>query len=74
MFALAASGQDDEARAQIRVSLQARQAALSTAVARLLVENNESRGADGRSASQEIYGASSGRSTGFSRRRWSRSC
>ena len=30
-----------EARAQIRLSLQARQAALSTAVARLLVENNE---------------------------------
>jgi signal transduction histidine kinase len=31
-----------EARAQIRLSLQARQAALSTAVARLLVQNNES--------------------------------
>ncbi|MEQ1945616.1 MAG: histidine kinase [Bryobacteraceae bacterium] len=32
---------EEEARAQIRLSLQARQAALSTAVARLLVENNE---------------------------------
>jgi signal transduction histidine kinase len=42
IFALAASGHDADARAQIRLSLQARQAALSTAVARLLVENNES--------------------------------
>lgn len=42
MFALAREGREDEARAQIRFSLQARQAALSTAVARLLVENNES--------------------------------
>ena len=42
MFALARDGQEDEARDQIRLSLQARQAALSTAVARLLVENNES--------------------------------
>jgi signal transduction histidine kinase len=41
MFALARAGRDDDARTQIRVSLQARQAALSTAVARLLVENNE---------------------------------
>ena len=41
MFALAGEGRDADARAQIRVSLQARQAALSTAVARLLVENNE---------------------------------
>jgi signal transduction histidine kinase len=41
MFALARSGEDAEARAQIRLSLQARQAALNTAVARLLVENNE---------------------------------
>src|SRR4029450_6407769 len=41
-FALARNGREDEARAQIRLSLQARQAALSTAVARLLVENNES--------------------------------
>jgi signal transduction histidine kinase len=42
IFALAASGHETEARAQIRISLQARQAALGTAVARLLVENNES--------------------------------
>ena len=41
-MALAASGKQDEARSQIQLSLQARQAALSTAVARLLVQNNES--------------------------------
>ena len=42
MFALAANGKADEARGQIRLTLQPRQAALSTAVARLLVQNNES--------------------------------
>ena len=42
VFDLAKNGHEDEARAQIRLSLQARQAALSTAVSRLLVENNES--------------------------------
>ena len=41
-FALARGGREEEARSQIRLSLQARQAALSTAVARLLVENNQS--------------------------------
>jgi signal transduction histidine kinase len=41
MFLLASDGRDDEAREQIRVSLQARQEALSTAVSRLLVQNNE---------------------------------
>lgn len=41
IFALARDGREDEARAQIRLSLQARQAALTTAVARLLVQNNE---------------------------------
>jgi signal transduction histidine kinase len=41
MFALAQSGREAEARGQIRLSLQARQQALSTAVSRLLVENNE---------------------------------
>jgi signal transduction histidine kinase len=41
MFALARDGKDQEAREQIRLSLQARQAGLSTAVSRLLVENNE---------------------------------
>ena len=42
MFDLAKAGQEQEARSQIRVTLQARQAALSTTVARLLVQNNES--------------------------------
>jgi signal transduction histidine kinase len=42
MFALAASGREADAREQIRLSLQARQAALGGTVARLLVENNES--------------------------------
>jgi signal transduction histidine kinase len=41
MFALARDGKETEARDQIRLSLQARQAALSTAVSRLLIENNE---------------------------------
>ena len=40
-FALAADGKNDAARAQVSLSLQARQAALGTAVARLLIENNE---------------------------------
>jgi signal transduction histidine kinase len=40
-FALAQSGKEAEARADIRLSLQARQAGLSTAVARLLIQNNE---------------------------------
>ena len=40
-FALAAQGQDKQARELIRLSLQARQESLSTAVARFLVENNE---------------------------------
>lgn len=53
-FALARDGQEEEARAQIRLSLQARQAALSTAVARLLVENNESEEQATRRV-QEIY-------------------
>lgn len=41
MFALAQSGKETEAREQIRLSLQAREQGLSTAVSRLLVENNE---------------------------------
>jgi signal transduction histidine kinase len=41
MFELAGSGQEKEARDQIQLTLQARQAALSTAVSRLLVQNNE---------------------------------
>src|SRR5215470_20307634 len=41
MFTLAANGKEREAREQIQVTLQARQAALSTAVSRLLIQNNE---------------------------------
>jgi signal transduction histidine kinase len=41
MFRLAADGKDAEAREQIRLTLQARQESLSTAVSRLLVQNNE---------------------------------
>ena len=41
MFAMAQGGHEKEAAALIRLSLQARQEALSTAVARLLVQNNE---------------------------------
>lgn len=41
VFALAHQGKDKEAREQIQLSLQSRQAALSTAVARLLVQNTE---------------------------------
>ena len=40
-FALAREGKDADARTQIRLSLQARQATLSTTVSRLLVQNNE---------------------------------
>jgi signal transduction histidine kinase len=42
IFALGRQGKEAEAKAQIRLSLQARQASLSNAVARLLVQNNES--------------------------------
>ena len=41
VFALAGSGDERGARQQIQSSLQARQAALSTTVARLLVQNSE---------------------------------
>jgi signal transduction histidine kinase len=54
-FELAGAGREAEAREQIRMSLQARQAALSTAVARLLLQNN----ADEQEVSAEaraIYG------------------
>lgn len=40
-FALARDGKEAEAREQIRVTLQARQATLSTTISRLLVQNNE---------------------------------
>jgi signal transduction histidine kinase len=42
IFDLARSGNNAEARTRIQLSLQSRQAALSTAVARLLVQNNAS--------------------------------
>ena len=54
VFALAANGHETEAREQIRLSLQARLAALNTAVARLLVENNENEQQTG-SRIAEIY-------------------
>ena len=41
-FALGKQGKEFDAREQIRLSLQARQASLSNTVARLLVQNNES--------------------------------
>ena len=41
IFALAEAGNEQEARTRIRLSLEARQEALSTAVSRLLVQNNE---------------------------------
>src|SRR6516165_646358 len=41
MFAFAESGKEPQAREQIRLTLHAREQALSTAVSRLLVENNE---------------------------------
>jgi signal transduction histidine kinase len=54
VFATARGGKEKEAREQIRLSLQARLAALSNAVARWLVQNNES---EERAAAQvtEIY-------------------
>jgi len=54
IFELARSGNEAEARTQIQLSLQARQAALSTAVARLLVQNNEAEEQTARQV-QEIY-------------------
>ena len=41
-FSFAQAGKEKEAREEIRVSLQSREAALTSAVARLLVQNNES--------------------------------
>lgn len=54
IFDLAASGQEAEARSQVRLSLQPRQAALSTTVARFLVLNNESE-AQTAAQVQQIY-------------------
>jgi signal transduction histidine kinase len=41
VFALAGAGKEKDAKAQIQLSLQAREEALSTTVARLLVQNSE---------------------------------
>jgi signal transduction histidine kinase len=41
VFELAGEGRENEAREQIRISLQARQEALSTAISRLLVQNSD---------------------------------
>jgi signal transduction histidine kinase len=54
IFDLARAGRPDEARTQIQLSLQARQASLSTAVARLLVQNNEREEQTAQQA-QDIY-------------------
>jgi len=54
MFDLARAGRENDAREQVRVSLQARQEALSTNVARLLVQNNESEGQTAQQV-QDIY-------------------
>lgn len=54
VFALARNRNTKEARAQIQLSLQERQAALSTAVARLLVQNTENEEQAGRRI-VEIY-------------------
>ena len=55
IFELARTGNESEARAQIRLSLQERQAALSTAVARLLVQNNAAEEQTAQQV-QDIYG------------------
>ena len=52
VFALAGEGREKDAREQIQLSLQARQAALSTVVARLLVQNSENE----EQAAQRIVG------------------
>ncbi len=54
IFDLAQAGQAEEARARIRMSLQARQAALSTAVSRLLIANNASEEAAS-ARTQQLY-------------------
>jgi signal transduction histidine kinase len=54
IFDLARVGQAEEARTRIRMSLQARQAALSTTVSRLLIANNESEQAAAE-RTQELY-------------------
>jgi signal transduction histidine kinase len=54
VFALAEAGRHDEARIEIRVGLQARLAELSTAVGRLLLQNNETE-ARAAQQTQDVY-------------------
>ncbi len=54
IFDLARNGRSNEARTGIQMSLQAREAALSTAVARLLIANNESE-QTAATRTQELY-------------------
>lgn len=54
IFDLAESGHEADARAEVEFSLQARQAALSASVARLLVQNNEAEEATSTQV-QDIY-------------------
>jgi len=54
VFAMAANGQENEARVRVRESLQARQEALSTAVARLLVRNNANE-TEAAARTQQLY-------------------
>ncbi len=54
IFDLVRNGQNEEARTRIRMSLQARQASLSTAVSRLLIANNESE-QTAAAQTQELY-------------------
>lgn len=54
MFALADAGNEQQAKEMIRNSLQTQEAALSTAVSRLLVENNQSEEQAGQKI-EEVY-------------------
>ncbi len=54
VFAMARSGQQTEARLRVRMSLQSREEALSTAVARLLVRNNASE-SEAAARTQRLY-------------------
>ena len=73
IFGVARNGQEQEARAQIRLSLQARLAALSNAVARLLSRTMRARSAP-QPRSQKSMIAWSGRGTFFWWARWRRLC
>ena len=70
VFEIAANGQPGEARMQIRNSLQARQAALSTDVARLLVANNAERRGGSAAHAGAIYGGGTQRLSCFSPPCW----